>query len=96
MPTISTVPFHSPSLPTISHLPVTVMGAFALVAVVLLVLVAGLAVVVAGLFEFAVPGVVLLPQEMSKALRMTSAKKIRPFLKVMILPLIAYLIWRAV
>src|SRR5260221_8863604 len=42
MPTISTVPFQSPSLPTISHFPVTVTGSGAPLVVVLAVLAAGL------------------------------------------------------
>src|SRR5438128_2731280 len=78
MPTMSTVAFQSPSLPTISHLPVTVMGALASLVELLApeVLAAGL-VVVAGLLLAVLDGVFsdLLPQDITVAARATATAR---------------------
>src|SRR6185436_19866973 len=77
MPTMSTVPFQSPSLPTISHLPVTVTGAFAslLVAAAVLEFVLAALLVLAGLLAAALELVtVTLPPQAAQATTKASTK----------------------
>jgi hypothetical protein len=63
IPTISMVPFQSPSFPTSSHFPVTVTSARGLVVVLVEVVLAGLVAV-----DGPVGAVVLLPQELTASI----------------------------